>query len=252
MARSGVKFIPYGNNSKKVNEARAAVNRAAAVLRARGAQPMAPPSTRGFYGGYSNFRRGGGNRPELKFVDVVANNVAVAATWTITLVNGIATGTDITNRVGRKMQMKSILFRSDWYNATGNNVSVAQGASGRCVIIYDAQPNSGAAPVGTDIFTTQTIQAPMNLNNRDRFKVLKDFTYTINAFSTGATGILATGDAKNTFRKVFKKLNLETIFSGVGATQGDISTGAVYICTCSDIANASYTDWASRIRFIDN
>lgn len=242
MARGSIKYIPYGNNSKKVNQARAAVNRAATVLRARGATPMALSS------GY--LRRG--SRPELKFVDTVVNNTAVAATWTVTLCNGVATGTDITNRIGRKVQLKSLLFRSDWYNATGNNVSVAQGATGRCVIIYDAQPNGAAAPVGTDIFTTQTIQAPMNLNNRDRFKVLKDFTYTINAFSTGATGILATGDAKNTFRKVYKNLNHEQIFSGTTAAQTDISTGAIYVCTCSDIANASYTDWVTRIRFIDN
>jgi len=42
------------------------------------------------------------------------------------------------------------------------------------------------------------------------------------------------------------------IFSGVGATQGDIATGAIYLCYICDVANQAQTDWYTRIRFIDN
>lgn len=163
----------------KAARARSAVAKAAQLLRARSSSSTSsygPPANRGFYGAYS--LRG---RAELKFVDVTANNVAVTTTWQGVLINGIAQGADFNQRIGRKSQMKSILFNGNFF-PTASTANAYQGIYMRTVIVYDTQPNSGTFPTGTDIFASNDPNSPLNLNNRDRFQVLIDVRKQIGSY----------------------------------------------------------------------
>ena len=234
----------------KAQRARQAVARASQLLKSRTTTTtgsLGPPATRGFYGAYR--QRG---IPELKFVDTTSLNNPVQLTWNVGLVNGIAQGTDFNQRIGRKAMMKSILFNGNISPAAGNSLSQPQGILVRVVLIYDTQPNSGTIPVGTDIFASNDANSPMNLNNRDRFKVIIDRRCQLGSFATGATGILTAGSPNNSYWSKYRKLNHEIIFSGTANTIGSISTGAIYLAWVGDANNTTVLDHYTRIRYMDN
>ena len=231
----------------KAGRARAAVAKAANLLRVRGSASTGsygPPANRGFYGAYS--LRG---RSELKFIDTTNQNIAMTTSWQLALVNGIAQGADFNQRIGRKSTMKSVIFNGNVFNLSTASLNAFNGAYTRLVIIYDTQPNSGSLPAGTDIFATNDPNSPMNLNNRDRFQVLMDVRKQVSAFLMSATPALATGNPANAYFKKYKKCNKETIFSGTAGTIGSISTGAIYLCFVADAAVAF--DYYIRVRFTD-
>lgn len=229
-------------NSYKVARSRALVNKAAQLLRQRNAgYPRAPLATRGYYGLYQ--RRG---RDELKVVDVTAAG-AVAAAGTVTLLNGISQGTDYNNRIGRKVIIKSLLFNLDLQpNATA---SIPIGDFVRVLVVYDCQTNS-AAPVVSDILQGGTYNSPMNLTNRDRFKVLIDKRVSVGGV-TYTAGAITSGMFMPRTIHVFKKMSMEMIFSGTGATVGSISTGGIFLILLDEIGAIVNSNLYSRIRYQD-
>ena len=156
MVRTSVKTISYSSGSRKVARSRQLVNRAAQLLRARMAgTPRAPLRTGGFYG-VGSYR----GRTELKAVDTNPTLTAIANNGSLQLINGIATGTDYTDRTGRKIILKSLLGRIFIYPSI--TLSSENGTTTGCLIVYDCQAN-GAAPAVTDILSVATYDAPMNL-----------------------------------------------------------------------------------------
>lgn len=205
-----------------------------------------------------------GPGPEKKFVDnnaillVIPCAAAGAGTQgdsggpsNLILLNGLSQGTDATTRIGRKVLMKSLLVRvtvSMTTLAAGTQPAGAIGGQVRFLCIYDSQSN-GAAPIASDILsqvTTDTVVSPMNLNNRERFKILFDKYVTIDPQGPQSATL-----------KCYKKFNLPIIFNGGNAgTIADIQTGSIYIlaaATCQ--ATAAFnceTNGYSRIRFLDD
>jgi len=202
----------------------------------------APLRTGGFYGLYN--RRG---REELKVIDTTLTTTNVPNTASIFLLNGVAQGTDYTNRIGRKIILKSLLLRSTCVPNTSSNTPA--GDVIRFLIVYDCQTNS-ATPVIGDILQNSSINDPMNLNNRDRFKVVADKYVTLNACQYAA-GTLTAGSPRTTQVKIFKKMNLEMIFSGTGATSGSIGTGGLFLVLIAGFNAQSTALWTSRVRFVD-
>lgn len=198
------------------------------------------------YGGSFGFRRG----PELKTVD---NSTITAApvsntTGNITLLNGIATGTDYTNRVGRKVVMKSLLLRVNFFPYTTGTIAALAGENLRFLVVYDCQPN-GALPAITDILNSAGPNEPNNLNQRDRFKVIADFNITTPSFTT-TTGALTLGSPRMFFKKIYKKMNMDVIFNGTGSTVASIQTGSLVVAQIS--GNQYYSSiYTSRVRFVD-
>lgn len=169
----------------------------------------------------------------------------MANTGSVTLLNGVATGTDITNRIGRKIAMKSLLFRMDLQLTT----SSVLGDIIRVLVVYDCQTNA-VAPAVTDIIVG-AYNSPMNLSNRDRFKILLDKHVTLGgADFTGA--VVAGGDPVPKIIKVFKKMNLEVIFGGTAATVGSIQTGAIWLCLISQGNAITTSTLYTRVRFEDS
>lgn len=202
--------------------------------------PRAPLATRGFYGQFS--WRG---RNELKVIDNPGGSGNFAAAGIVVLMNGVAQGTDYTNRIGRKILLKSWLFR---VGIVPQAITSPSGDICRVMLIYDCQTNA-ATPAVTDILTTGFYNSPMNLNNRDRFKVLADKFVTIGA-ANYAAGALTTGSPVPRQIKIFKKMNMEEIFGGTGATVGSINTGGLFVVFISLSATTTYV-YDSRVRFLD-
>jgi len=182
--------------------------------------------------------------PELKFIDTsVSTNLTAAslAFSTPQLLNGVATGSSATDRIGRKIIMKSVYLRATVRAGTGS-----AGASPiRCIIFYDKQANA-AAPAATDLLLANEFNSMNNLSNRDRFVVLSD----------EMTEPVGTQIEQARAHVVYKKINLETLFNaGSAGTIGDITSGSLYIMfaqTSDIITVAGQVVYRARVRYTDN
>lgn len=228
----------YGSSRQQA--AAAAVARARATILNSRRGPIAPPRTGGFWGPQ---RRAG----ELKAVDTAPGNYACSSTPNISLINGVATGTDYTERIGRKIMLKSLFIRG--YMLPADNTS---GPSlSRLLVVYDSQTN-GTAPTITDILKTSDVRAQLNLDNRDRFKIIFDKQYVVAVVDNTATQAIASGPTVHNV-KLYKRLNHEVQFSGTTAAVGSIATGSVYLVLLNDNVASLGTIFAlsTRIRFTD-
>jgi len=233
-------------SSYKAATARKLVAKAGQLLRRRNAgTPRAPLRTGGWYGTYD--RRG---RDELKFIDVDSLGTSLV-TGSVLLLNGIPQGTDYNERIGRKVMLKSLFIRFTInVNPGVLGVLAPQGDVVRLMIVYDAQAN-GAAPAITDILATVNYDSPMNLNNRDRFKVLHDKFHTMWAYNYSSGTTIIAGNAIPKFSQKYIKLNHEEVFGGVANTIGSIQTGSIFFLTISQ-NEITQVNLYSRVRFSDS
>lgn len=201
----------------------------------------APPASRGYYGPWS--RLGGG---ELKTIDTGTINDSLAPTAVCTLINGVAVGTDYNTRDGRRIRMKHLTLKFAVYNsgASSSNPDVC-----RIMIVLDRQAN-GTVATSAQMLQTNTVFSPMNLDNRDRFLVLKDIMIGTEG-ATFSGGYVATGNSKSYVRKVFVPLNRMTTYSGTAATIGSISTNALYLVYNAQNSNQTSITYNSRVRFYE-
>lgn len=226
--------------AKLVKAARSAVvanRRASAISR-----------TGGFMGAYTRNRLRNFTA-ELKFVDTSGTAVNIPFVGAITLINGVAQGSDFNNRIGRKSINRSILTNITFYPST-SGTGASQGDFVRVMIVYDMQTNSGTTPNITDILATADVNSPNNLNNRDRFRILMDKRYTFwpTAYATGA---LANGNNGITkWCHNYKKMHLDTIWSGVNSSVGNIQSGALFFLYISKGGFVNM-DYYFRTRFYD-
>jgi len=207
---------------------------------------MAPLRTGGFWGPQSRSLK------EYKFLDTNISVVPYAANSTLTLINGITQGTDYNQRIGRQIKMMNYFIRltiapQDTTTDTG---------SYRILLVYDLQAN-GVAPTPTEVLVSNTTTSHINLDNRDRFRVLRDKMYTFDPFAYDPAGTATTAWNKtNQNIKIFVKLpNLETIFNATnGGTVADIASGnLIAFWLGSGTGNNGPLDFTGsyRVRFED-
>lgn len=187
------------------------------------------------------------NTPELKFVDTsitTAIPFGSAAFTSGTLLNGMASGADASSRIGRKVNLKSLLIR--WSFAAG--AATTWDTNFRILVVYDKQAG-GAAPAITDILLTDNFNSQNNLSNRDRFVTLCDYITPKNIGGAN-NGCVTTDDGV-----IFKRFNLEEMFNaGSAGTIADITTGSIYYFVAQTgaalTANLSQSTRA-RVRYTD-
>ncbi|AXQ66153.1 MAG: coat protein [Cressdnaviricota sp.] len=183
---------------------------------------------------YYSVRRG----PEKKYIDT-SQAVGALAAASITLLNGTATGTDFTNRIGREILMKSIYLRLTAYNGTDQDASL------RIMLVYDKQPN-GATPAITDILTASDIISPNNLNNKDRFTTISDKVRKI-----------STASDRGFWHKKYKYIQYNTQYSGTTNVINSIASGALWlvlipIINSTGASTANFVvGYTNRVRFVD-
>jgi len=202
--------------------------------------------------GTTGLRTGGwrgvpGRRGELKYVDTL-NAADTTAGGVLVLLNGLAPGTGASQRIGKKCHFRSMLLR---YNL-GANAAGATAFQGftRIMVFLDTQSNA-TAPTVAQLLETVTASSPMNMDNRDRFKVLYDQGVPMSQAPTSSS------DCR--FIKIYKKMNITTIFNnGTAGTVADITSGSIYLLSISEQAGAGAAptafpryDFICRLRYDD-
>lgn len=193
---------------------------------------------------------------EKKFYDVGFQNSGVSTTGTFHLLFCPTLGSDYSNRIGRKAIIKS-LYTKAFFNveqALTNTNGFTPCQMMRMIIFVDYQPN-GVTPVTLDLLQNNSPIAHLNPNNRDRFKIIKDKTFTFDPVLCDPDKNRVAFNRTCADIKNYKKLHIETIFNSTNAgTIGDITTGALYLFLlgsqplgANDIDAGVYT----RVRFDD-
>jgi hypothetical protein len=171
------------------------------------------------------------------------NPAAIASNTTgaVTLLNGIAPGTSMAQRVGHVIHMSYLDMRCYTTVTAGTGVDQTH----RVLLVLDKQCN-GAAPAVTDVLTYASTMSPYNLYNRKRFLILMDRTFNLNAVAQG-------GSHKSW--NVHKSIPYEVTYNaGTAGTVADIITNSLYLVIVGSEAagvTAGTSNVYSRLRFSD-
>lgn len=188
---------------------------------------------------------------ELKFHDQNNSHFNVSNTGLIaanTIVN-VAAGTGESQRVGRKIRIKSLHLR---YTVTlQQTTTLTDTDDGLRVIVYHDKQANGAAAVTTDILETGDYLSFNNLSNKNRFTVLCDKYHDM---SSQAGAFDGTNDqfARKTITKTFHKmLDVPIEFSSTTGGLTEIRSNNIGILVISDNGVVDFI-WQSRVRYSDN
>lgn len=207
---------------------------------------------------------------ELKAVDypLAATDVftvQIDSTPSFQLLNGIQVGAAYFNRVGKRIKMKSVHIIGNLV-ASGVATGAGTGEYLRLLLVYDRQTN-GNVPVSTDVLGDRDNQgaavttsfSKQNLDNSDRFAILRDWRVAIPQNGTGGATqqMQSISGQQESQLNWFVKLNgLETVYksSTNPAAIGDIATGSLLLMAVGSVAAGS-NGYAfvgnSRLRFYD-
>lgn len=197
---------------------------------------------------------------ELKAFDVAYTSTVsntIAAPPPFYCLNAVTNGSELYQRVGRKIYMKSLHFRGAFQPNAAANEQV-----GRVIIYYDSQPNAAAPTVAaliqdSNAAAASTVFSEINLINRQRFKILRDYQVLLGGVNAVAATVEVVPDPiKNSLNVDFfiKLKGLETIFNAVnGGTIADISSGSIGMVFFGDAAADLHwqLNWQSRLRYYD-
>lgn len=171
-----------------------------------------------------------------------------AFTTGMAVLNAVPQGANFYNRIGSKIICTSVQVRG---------TLCLQAASGvdriitRILVVYDRQPN-GAFPTYADVLATNdaapVFDSGINMQNRSRFTVIRDFYFSINQAET----------TQKSF-SFWSRCNLETEFGNSTGLIGDIKTGSILLIAFGNLGYLSsgggngpmFTNLASRVRYND-
>lgn len=216
-------------------------------------------------------RSGGGMipRPEIKMVDAYDSGASLTFTTAMqySAMNYPLTGAGYYNRIGNRISMKSAELKIQFFG-TGATTGNLAGCMYRIMLVYDSQAN-GSAPGASDLLSatntagTQTFSylAGINMNNRDRFLILKDWF-----FNTCTEGDGSASDPRTVKSSITSSMNpsiprclkwyvklkgLETLFKQSTGAIADIATGSLLLCWVSSTGPTLSAFANVRLRFYD-
>jgi len=203
--------------------------------------------------------------------------LALNTTGVVIALNIVNQGASFNQRLGNKIEMKSIRLTGIITPLTNARFCPVDYA--RVMMVYDRQPsNLGTVPAMTTILENTDVGganytsafAGVNMNNRERFLVLSDRRiYIPQVTTTVATGVSLFNAAAGNLGTIFpmdctqgliiddfRKLgNLVTHFTTSTTSIGDISSGSLLLLTLTE-NNAAGSEgfafnWNSRLRYRD-
>lgn len=198
----------------------------------------------GYYGKYNGSR----GRHELKFFDVEPidlSPIPPGSTLLINSINKIVEGTGESQRIGRRCTIKRIEWKYQIRLLSGNSVSADDTV--RLVMYLDRQCNGASAGIMQLFESSGNFQTFYKLENQDRFSILFDKQFTINATGENVTTNARLTHAVNgTFTK---KCNIPIEFSGVTGAITEIRSMNVGIMVLSDNGDCALAS-NLRVRFV--
>lgn len=198
-------------------------------------------------------------RPEVGAIDtlLISPVIPVTAAGSITVLNPCAEGSDTNNRKGREIILRSVEVRGRLYSANPSGAHAGQLA--RVLLVYDAGPRGTIATtqdIISDVSNTTIGDANPsgflfnNLNNKGRFKILGEQTFTF-----GEVGTANIETNEHFLVSMYRKFNLPAAFKDSATGMASILQGAIYLVvlgtnTAASSAFYSFTG-STRVRFID-
>lgn len=237
----------------------ARVQRAAMAAKMRGV-------SRGAMTRYGRILRPQSRRVEVKAVDGLngtgsLNTFTMNTTGTVTCLNMISTGSSFFNRYGRRIALKSLHFHGIIQNNGNSNVNTHEYL--RFLIVYDRQAN-GALPALSDILqntdqqanNTTSVFSDLNLNNRERFLILRDYRKEFPMVTGANAPYYPDGQTPYTLNEFIKLKDLLTHYKADSspAVIGDIATGSLLLVTVGSQAagaDAYKLQCSWRLRFTE-
>ncbi len=205
--------------------------------------------TGGYYGRFS------GRDSELKFLDTDQDDAVVAIGGVIfDTINGIPQGTDQSERIGRKITLKSINMHYEVSLPAVNGAASPDGGDVVRMIVYLDKQCNGAASTSADILAGGADhQAFRALANTSRYIVFMDKFIDINRKTLCSTQNADTFDHSRQFisGKFYKKVNIPLEYGGVGATVAELRSNNVGVLLMTATGVAGYA-CKTRIRYADN
>lgn len=209
------------------------------------------------------------NAMALKCVDVTTSGAVQSTTAPAVLVVPLL-GSAFFNRLSNRTRGVSLQLTGS-INLTGSNAAALAQSYMRIIIYYDRQSNGANPSQATLLTDTNAAGTPgavtpysnLNMNNRDRFMVLRDRKVLlpevgINGASID-TNIVTTvndlGKGGLAYQEFIKLKGLESLYNSTnGGTVGDISAGAFGILVFNSDASGSPA-WSfvlqTRFKFLD-
>jgi len=200
-------------------------------------------------------------KAELKGIDLAATGFALTSAGACFQIQGIPIeGSGPDDRTGRNIRMNSLEVRGfihlDATNAAGRAQTLA-----RIMLIYDRQPN-GAAPAITDVLQDSTGATStfvgLNLNNKDRFIVLRDRQVLLPQLGVAGVppGTVTNANELNldktyNIHEYIKLSGLEQTFKASAGAVADLSTGGLFIAALIGVTDGWRIEYASRLRYYD-
>jgi hypothetical protein len=216
--------------------------------------------------------------PESKYVtkatsDINGNSIS-NTTGVISLMNGVAEGHGVNQRIGRNIVVTDIQVKGEWvYPMSSVYNTPSQFGKGiqmgvRTMIIVDRQCN-GSAPLASDFLDGNTgltngwTIVGYNETNADRFHILYDKTSTLEAEimiydtdpTVGITTDIVAYGKRNLPLDIALKCEIPVQYKGTGNTVSSINSNAIYLCLFSDkghsLLNNANCAYYEKCKFID-
>ncbi len=163
---------------------------------------------------------------ELKFHDLDIDDAVVAVNGNIARVSclTIAEGNGESDRVGRKITVRHILWRYVIKKNAEVNVANPVGNDTIRVILYWDKQTNGATATVTGILESDDFQSFRNLSNTGRFQILHDRTWSVNLQAGAGDGAAANDWTGETKSHIMSKQCVIPIEYDNSATTGVITT----------------------------
>lgn len=201
-------------------------------------------------------------RAEHKSIDI--NNAlyqlsaAYATSANIILLNGIQEGPGFYNRIGRRVEMRS-LHINGYLTPSGTAATVNDFV--QWAIVYDRQP-SGALPNYNDIFKEYTQAGTastsnysgVNLDESDRYLIVRNKRFQLPAVTASdATSISTVNNPYQCNLEINEHIKLGHLMTQYNGTTNpttitNISTGALYFVTSGNSATGA-NGWVASVQF---
>lgn len=204
---------------------------------------------------------------EVKSLDITVNQ-GFTTSGLVTPINLVAAGSSFFQRIGRRIELKSLQTMLQLSPTPPQASDYYPSMTLRILIVYDSQTN-GATPSVSDIIqSTNQVGtnfsgnlALLNLNNRDRFTVIRDIKLVSPGYSTDANNdvnFTGTADQRN-WRTMIDEYSTKckgclTQYKADSSPPviGDISTGGLFLVTIGFGAISTWNlDGTVRMRFKD-
>jgi len=211
-----------------------------------------------------------GSKPtgEIKTVDVPVTTTNINTTGFVGILNAIQQGAGSWQRVGNRVELKSLRFRAVYdtpLGKTGDGTNEVW----RIIVAYDRQPTGIALnqadllrSITEDGTTVTDVWSDLNMNNSERFKILVDIMGTTpddsdQPVENAPAGVKAC-KLENPIDRYIKLKGLYTKFNGTAnpMTIANFATGAIYVYIVGSNnagANAAYDlQYSARLRYYDS